>query len=100
WWVGLNVSGALRARMLGTFGMTTLSSFGAVNYYHPTCLTTSLTYGPIEPTGRCQVTLLFDHRVTDGSCIARALRDLEGILRGPIAQELRALATTRHQRAG
>jgi hypothetical protein len=89
WWLGLNVSGHARAREFGTFGLTTLSGLGAVNYYHPTPLTTSLTYGPIGADGRVQVTLMFDHRVMDGSCIARALANLEAILCGPIVQELR-----------
>jgi hypothetical protein len=91
WWLTLNVSGARRARRLGTFGLSTLAGNGAVNRYHPTCLTTSLTYGPMDRIGQTQVTILFDHRVADGSCIARALADLESILRGAIARELKGL---------
>jgi hypothetical protein len=95
WWLGLNVSGDLRARKFGTFGLTTLAGQGAVNHYHATCLTTSLTYGPIDSAGRSVVTMLFDHRVTDGSCIARALGDLEAILKGPITRELEDMAGPR-----
>jgi hypothetical protein len=91
WWLTLNLSGAKRAKRVGTFGLSTVAGAGAVNYYHPTCLTTSLTYGPIDRNGEVPVTLLFDHRVTDGSCIARALADLEAILQGPISRELRGL---------
>jgi hypothetical protein len=92
WWLGLNVSGDLRARQLGTFGLTTLAGQGAVNHYHPTCLTSGLTYGPVDATGRSVVTIVFDHRVTDGSCIARALIDLEALLQGPITRELENMA--------
>jgi hypothetical protein len=87
WWT-LNVSGVSRARRVGTFGLSTLASTGAVNRYHPTCLTTSLTYGPLDSSGQALVTILYDHRVVDGNCIAHALCDLEAILRGPIAHEL------------
>jgi hypothetical protein len=88
WWLGLNVSGRLRARQLGTFGLSTLAGQGAVNRYHPTCLTTSLTYGPLDASGNSLVTILYDHRVADGACIARALRDLEALVKGPITREL------------
>jgi hypothetical protein len=91
WWLTLNLSGSARARRLGTFGLSTLASNGAVNRYHPTCLTTSLTYGPMDPSGQMLVTLLYDHRIADGNCIAGALADLEAILRGPIAGELKRL---------
>jgi hypothetical protein len=89
WWLTLNMSGAKRAKRFGTFGLSTLGGQGAVNRYHPTCLTTSLTYGPVDRSGLVLVTLLYDHRVTDGSCIARALAELEAILQGPITRELR-----------
>ena len=92
WWLGLNVSGRLRARQLGTFGLSTLAGQGAVNRYHPTCLTTSLTYGPFDASGHSLVTILYDHRVADGACIARALRDLEALLKGPITRELQEMA--------
>jgi len=88
WWLTLNVSGAKRAKRLGTFGLSTLAGQGAVNRYHPTCLTTSLTYGPLDGTGQALVTILYDHRVVDGACMARALADLELILRGTVRREL------------
>jgi hypothetical protein len=88
-WLTLNVSGASRARRLGTFGLSTLAGNGAVNRYHPTCLTTSLTYGPIDRAGRALVTILYDHRVMDGSCVARALADLEAILQGAVSREVK-----------
>jgi hypothetical protein len=89
WWLTLNGSGATRARRLGTFGLSTLAGNGAVNRYHPTCLTTSLTFGPTDRSGQTLVTILYDHRVADGGIIARALVDLEQILQEPISRELK-----------
>src|SRR5262249_46802779 len=100
WWIGLNLSGDLRARKLGTFGLSTLGGQGAVNRFHPTCLTTSLTFGPIDADGRCLVTILCDHRVADGACIARAITDLEVILNGPILREVQGLNESRYALAG
>jgi hypothetical protein len=97
WWLTLNLSGAKRANRLGTFGLSTLAGSGAVNRYHPTCLTSSLTYGPVDRTGKMLVTILYDHRVADGSCIARALAELEAVLQGPITRELRGLGGSRLQ---
>jgi hypothetical protein len=99
WWLGLNLSGDLRARQIGTFGLSTLAGQGAVNRYHPTCITTSLTYGPMDAAGQSLVTILYDHRVVDGACIARALGDLEAILAGPITRELKELAGSRHKQS-
>jgi hypothetical protein len=92
WWLVLNLSGSRRASRVGTFGMSVLAGQGAVNRYHPTCLTTSLTYGPLDAGGRMLVTLLYDHRVADGHHIASALVDLESMLQGVIARELKALS--------
>ena len=99
WWLGLNLSGDVRARQMGTFGLSTLAGQGAVNRYHPTCLTTSLTYGPIDSAGHSLVTILYDHRVIDGACIARALSDLEVLLNGPITRELEDMAGPRRRQS-
>jgi hypothetical protein len=88
WWMSLNLSAVRRARRLGTFGLSTVAGLGAVNRFHPTCTGTSLTYGPISPTGRVLVTIVYDHRLVDGAPLARALAELEAILQGPIADEL------------
>ena len=89
WW-NLNFAGSMRAKRLGTFSLSTLAGQGALNRSHPTFLTTSLTYGPIGEDGKCLVTLLCDHRVLDGAVAARALGELEQVLRWQIAEELRA----------
>jgi hypothetical protein len=61
---------------------------------HPTFLTTSLTWTPLDERGRMTVTLLADHRLLDGVPVARALSALEETLNGPIRAELAALSGT------
>jgi hypothetical protein len=81
-----------RALRIGTFSLSTLAGEGCFNRMHPTFLTTSLTYGPLDDAGRMTVTLLADHRLLDGVPVARALAALEDVLTGEIAAELRSLA--------
>jgi len=94
WW-SLNFVGSKRAKRLGTFSLSTLAGQGALNRAHPTLLTSSLTYGPIDAQGRATVTLLCDHRVLDGAVAARALGDLQDVMNGQIAAELRANASAK-----
>ena len=89
WW-NLNFGGSARARRVGTFSLSTLAGVGALNRAHPSFLTSSLTYGPIGVDGRTTVTLLCDHRVLDGAAAAQALAELQSVLIGQIAAELRA----------
>jgi hypothetical protein len=88
----LHVAGPMRAVRVGTFSLSTLAGQGTLNRGHPTFLTTSLTYGPLDEHGRTIVTLLCDHRVLDGAAAARALADLERAIRGETADELRLQA--------
>jgi hypothetical protein len=96
WWLGLNGSGYKRACRMGTFGVSVYSGLGAESYNHLTPLTTSLNYGVIGPDGRVAVRVIYDHRVMDGSTVARALAALEEVLNEDILAELdgepRALA--------
>lgn len=90
WWGTLNVSGYKRCKRFGTFGLSSYGSLGAEQVHPISPLTTTLTYGPIDPeTGRVVVKLIYDHRVLDGAYVARRLRDIEETLRGPILDELR-----------
>jgi hypothetical protein len=95
WWINLNLVVKNRARRLGTFSMSTLAGQGAWNRSHPSILTTSLTYGPLDERGRMLVTLICDHRVLDGALAVRAITQLEAALRGPISRELAALSVGR-----
>ncbi len=95
WWLNLNVFVSKRAKRMGTFSMSSLAGQGAINRFHFTVLSTSLTYAPVDATGKCLVTLICDHRVIDGSLAAAALIKLEETLNGVIADELRSLAQRR-----
>ena len=91
WWSTLNVSGYKRCKRFGTFGLSSYGALGAEQIHPISPLTTTLTYGPIDPaTGRVVVKLIYDHRVLDGAYVARRLRDIEEVLNGPILDELRA----------
>jgi hypothetical protein len=91
WWIGLNVSGHRRARMLGTFGISITANLGAASLHPLSPLTTALNYGVLGPDGALDVRLIYDHRVLDGANVARALEELEHALRGEILTELRYL---------
>jgi hypothetical protein len=89
WWSTLNVSGYKRCKRFGTFGLSSYGNQGAENLHPISPLSTTLTYGPIDPaTGQVVVKLIYDHRVLDGAYIARRLRDIEDSLNGSIKAEL------------
>jgi len=91
WWGTLNLSGYKRCKRFGTFGLSTYGNLGAENMHPISPLTTTLTFGPIDPaSGRVVVKLIYDHRVLDGAYIARRLLDIEEALNGPICDELRS----------
>jgi hypothetical protein len=90
WWIGLNFSGYRRARNWGTFGVSVYSGLGAESLHPLSPLTTTLNYGVIAEDGAVDVRVIYDHRVLDGSSIARALADLEETLNGPVARSLLA----------
>jgi hypothetical protein len=94
-WLNLNFARKRRARRLGTFSMSSLAGQNALNRFHPTLLTASLTFGPLDDRGRTLVTLVCDHRVLDGAAAARALSSLHDKLRGEISAELRSLQAKR-----
>jgi hypothetical protein len=91
WWLGLNLWGRKRAHYFGTYGVSVYSGLGAGSLHPLSVLTTLLTYGVIGPDGGVDVRLVYDHRVMDGSTVARALADLERALRHEIVAELRYL---------
>jgi hypothetical protein len=91
WWVGLNVSGRKRAHFMGTFGVSVYAGLGAASLHPLSPLTTTLNYGVIGADGGADVRLIYDHRVMDGSTVARALQDLERVLQCEILAELRYL---------
>jgi hypothetical protein len=92
WWYATAWSGRVTARNFGTFGVSLTGQAGATatNLIGP--LTTSLNCGLIQPDGTVDLRLHFDHRVMDGMPAARALAELEEVLRTEIAAELEAMA--------
>lgn len=97
WWCRQNFSLEKRARRTGTGGLSTLAGAGVLNRLHPCMLTSSLSYGPIEETGRMWVTLQCDHRLIDGAAAARAINVMHDLLHGVVCDELRALAVQKTQ---
>jgi hypothetical protein len=90
WWGALNFSGFKRCKRFGVFGLSSYGSLGAEQLHPISPLTTTLTYGPIDPaTGEVTVKLIYDHRVLDGAYVARRLADVEDVLHGAILAELR-----------
>jgi hypothetical protein len=89
WWWGLNGYGPRRASKFGTFGISVYSGLGAESLHPISPLTTLLSYGNISPQGDVTVRLIYDHRVMDGSTIARALVRLDEVLNTEILEELK-----------
>jgi hypothetical protein len=89
WWITLNISGRLRARQMGTCGLSVVAGLGAAIPHLLSPLTATLNYGVIGDDGAVDVYLTFDHRVLDGATAARCLEDMERALKGELLAELR-----------
>ena len=87
-WSEITLSGALRAGIGGTFGVTSVSRLGAISIHPPTVGNMLLTYGPIAENGDVRITLVYDHRVCDGGTVAKYLENVETILNTLICEEL------------
>lgn len=92
-WETVEWSGPWRAKWLGTFGLTTVSKFGATALMPPVFAGTTLSFGPVEKDGSVDIVIAYDHRVIDGAVPAKALAALEEELETAVATELRGLAT-------
>jgi hypothetical protein len=88
WWAALNVFGRRRCHNFGTFSLSSVASQGAGLLHLYPVLTSALHYGLFDEQGRIEVRVTWDHRVTDGATIARALVDLEAVLNREIVREL------------
>jgi hypothetical protein len=88
-WVRLDTSGPRRVKYIGTFGLTNYGKLGAESLHPIGPATSFLTLGPISPDGEVTVKLVYDHRVLDGSDIARALARLDEVLQTTALAELR-----------
>jgi hypothetical protein len=95
WWLALDVLPRRRARHFGTFGVTTMSPFGARTLQVPTLWTAFLHYGAMNDAGEVPVGICFDHRVMDGAVVGYTLLEMEQALHHDIAAELQGLAAAR-----
>jgi hypothetical protein len=91
WWLALNVVPSRRARHFGTFGVTTMSPFGAKTLEVPSLWTALLHYGAISEAGEVPVGLAFDHRLVDGAVVGFTLMEMEQVLHRQIVAELRTM---------
>jgi hypothetical protein len=90
WWILMRWSGRRRAKHLGTFSISNLGGWGALNAHHPLVTSTSLSMGPIQANGDCELVLLCDHRVLDGALAAQVVDLLEHRLRSTVLQALQS----------
>ena len=91
WWLGLNI-GRQRGNYFGTFGITVYSGLGAESLHPLSPLTATINYGVIADDGTVAVRIMYDHRVLDGSMVARTLVRMEEKLTGEVLVELKAMA--------
>jgi hypothetical protein len=87
-WNKLDVSGKRRVKYSGTFGMSNYGMLGAESLHPIGPQTTIMTLSPIRPDGEVKVKLVYDHRVLDGSTIARSLAHLDEVLHDVILAEI------------
>jgi hypothetical protein len=94
-WQTLYLSGFTRAKRFGTFMLSSLGKFGVETVHPLTPLTTYLAFGSIGEGKSVRTTLIYDHRVMDGSTTARCLCELEETLNGALLDELSAMESPR-----
>ncbi|MFB9268202.1 acyltransferase [Bradyrhizobium erythrophlei] len=90
WAIGMNF-GRQRANFSGSFGVTSVAAFGPGQLHALSPGPFVLSYGVIRPDQTVATVLRWDHRVCDAALIARTLTQLEQVLNGEIAAELRAI---------
>ncbi|WP_213770305.1 acyltransferase [Bradyrhizobium sp. dw_78] len=89
WLFGLNVA-RQRANYFGSFGVTSVAAYGPGELHALSPGPYILSYGTVTPDRTIDVLIRWDHRVTDGALIAKALTRLEQVLNTEIAAELRS----------
>ena len=89
WAIGLNF-GRQRANYFGSYGVTSVSAYGAGELHAMSPGPFVLSYGVEKPDHTIDVVLRWDHRITDAALVAKVLNRLEQVLNTEIVQELRA----------
>lgn len=90
WGAGLYWNGYFRARNFGTFAVNTLRELNLRPLAFRSPLTTLWYYGQVSDAGEMTVQVALDHRVCDGRAVGRAMDELEAVLNGEIADEVRS----------
>jgi len=98
WWLRFHLSPARRIKRLGTFALTTVARQGVTILDPRAPVTSTLTYGPMNEAGQCDVTIAYDHRVMDGQEVANILCSTEQIMQTRLVQEFRELTEYFHER--
>lgn len=98
WWLGLNV-GRERARFFGTFGLSVYSALNCESLHPRMPIATLLNYGVLDKEGKLHVRIIYDHRVLNGTTIARALTRLEQILVTTLVEEIKSMAQAPFEKA-
>jgi hypothetical protein len=88
WWVATKVSGKVRTRFIGTYGVTSVAALGCNVLHILSPGTITLSYGVFASDGSVPVQLFLDHRVLDGVQPSNGLEALERVLLGPILEEM------------
>lgn len=95
WRILMRWSGRRRAKHLGTFSLSNLGGWGALNAHYPLVTGTGLSMGPLQSDGCCEVVLLCDHRVIDGALAAKVLELFEHKLTTEAIEEMDRLVSWR-----
>jgi hypothetical protein len=93
WMLALNV-GRQRSNYMGTFAITSVASLGVETVVLRAPGPAAITYGLVRADHTMELLFHWDHRIYDGVIAARAMRKLETVLNGAIADELLASAAT------
>ena len=88
WMIGLNF-GRQRGNYFGSFTVTGVAAFGGGELHALSPGPYILSFGALEADQTVDVVIRWDHRVTDAALIAKAMTQLEQVLNGEIALELR-----------
>jgi len=91
WAFALNV-GRQRANHFGTIAITSIASLGSETVVANTPGPSLISYGMMRADNTMELLFHWDHRIFDGIVAARALRKLEDVMNGAIADELEASA--------
>jgi hypothetical protein len=90
WYLGQNF-GRMCANNFGSFGVTSVAAYGPGDLRAMSPNPFLLSYGVVRPDNQIDVSLRWDHRITDAVAAARALKRLERVLNTEISAEILAL---------